>query len=263
MSLNEIEGVYFGLHTWNRPLHGVSGDFSFVRRHNLKARHSRALFWVVGDCAGHGADAAAMRALIVAVLDRLLSRISDQGPHDLVETALAFMDDEITAKLEKTAGGYGIRGADLALNYISPIEGGTYLLESAQAGFPIYVVRGFSKGTPSIEVFDGSRSRRKSIGINEKERFDKFSIKVADGDLLVAMSDGATHLLTRTKGCLTEEFLESAVVNANGRSAILARLLKEGLEKLGAERFYDDILVSVIDLADIFESEVSGISESE
>lgn len=60
----------------------ICGDFVFARKVLQGDRES--LLWVVGDCAGHGIDAAVLRVLLVTRLEELIERFVKRSRKDLV-----------------------------------------------------------------------------------------------------------------------------------------------------------------------------------
>jgi len=214
-----LEPQLDGLAYRSRAMDRVSGDFIFGDE--ILNNKRRANLFVVGDCSGHGVDAAVVRMLLITHLEAQISRYVSPGRKKLESSnasnpfyrgrkrkdfqpaahVLKSMHEKLESTLFRAELATSILGFDGVVVYAEDVGEKTEV-HVALSKFDIFHVRIADGKVTDIEMYEGRR-RRSTDGKNENDIFkgaggqkgasilsDPFSFEMAPGDLLFTASDG-------------------------------------------------------------------------
>ncbi|MGP0095218.1 MAG: hypothetical protein ACLPKB_35495 [Xanthobacteraceae bacterium] len=275
-----------GFHFWTSPVKAISGDFAYFEQVLRDDERSTAL-WAVGDCSGHGLNAAMLRLITVSWLEDLVAQYVGRRRKKLLKVnrgeesnpfaesnpsreILNRLHSKMRRVLERMpqARMMGIRGLDGAIVYLCRSPKGHFQVYLAASKFDIHRVADFG-GSNMITTYPvaGKIWRRSDFMLREKglggtnvEGAHKAEKRyMRRDDLLVCVSDGVENVINGRHGEIPKgvrrndmkSFVRYVANKAKGSADEFMKIAKSVIDTKADGQLPDDVLVSVLDLKKI------------
>ena len=164
-----------------KPKDIVSGDFYWITKKDNK------LFFVTGDCTGHGVPGAFMTMLCISYMDEIINEKSITEPCDILNA----LRDRLIQTLKQTGtAGENKDGMDAVL---CRLDLSTNTLCYAAANNSLYILR-------NSELIEHKGNKQPCGFHHEINSFEQKEIKLQSGDSVFAFTDGFPDQFGGPKG---------------------------------------------------------------
>ncbi|MEM7127657.1 MAG: PP2C family protein-serine/threonine phosphatase [Chloroflexota bacterium] len=220
--LPPIEGIEIYADT--RPAHQVGGDL-----YDYFLQPSNNLTFIVGDISYKGVSAALLMAVMRKVVKTSLKLVDLPTPASILEYINADMFDDLT------------RNSMLATAIVGQYRPETRVLTYTNAGHSPVIYK------PAHEPARLLKSENVPVGVQVNEQFIEKKVVMAQGDLLIVLTDGYIEMPdNRGKHFGYERLLEVIDSAASQQPSGIAHEIVRAFNRFGAGLHHDDQTLLII-----------------